>query len=851
MSKISKLKNNPKLFFKDSYKKRKSQLEKITSILLEKDIKSIPETPKSKDKSVKIKPKISKPKEKPIKKPVASGYRYYLENYNKKNIQKNLVLFDSFWGRKIGCHPYAIYRAMKSSREFNNYKFIWVREEGIKIPEDVLNDSRVSFVSYSTTEYALALLKAEILISNSNFAPYFSPKPDQYVVSTWHGIPMKTLGYDANNNLQSVYNTQRNFNISDLIVSSSEFYADKVVKSYGSGLAYSAISTLGSPRIDLMLNADANDIKEKLGINIERKVILYAPTWRGKIGEVSNDINIQVDLIKYLELFYSEDYEILVSLHHLTKKSLGDTSKFNIKEVPSHIDINEILSVCDIVISDYSSIYLDYLCLDRPVILYVPDIADYTKHRGLYLSPYDLPVNIANNLEELARCIDSIKKPSDFDSYSSIIEKLLPYEDGGASQRTIEKILIREKNNYQHLSDKQNILISVGGLNSSGITKSLTSLLDNIDYNNFNIFLLINAKLVDANIEKQVNLHNLNEKAQYILTIAPKNFSEKEKIAYQNLSKGDEINDTERYHLDVAFSREMRRLIGKFEFDHVIDYTGYSVYWTCCMSSALAGNKIIFQHSDMLAEAENEHRGFHALYGVFQKYRYFDKIVCVSPELLQINRENFKEYVSEDKFYCLPNLLVVSRIEQYSKESLIIVSPDLFLLNMESDIIKFVCVARLSPEKGHALLLHSFKKVVDAGINAILSIVGSGPEEQELKKLARYLGIENRVIFHGYVSNPYAIIRNSNCLVLVSSYEGQGLVYLESMTLGVPCIGGNIPVVKNLITPYGGVVTELNEDSISKAMIDFAESSNIKINFDAEAYVKDSLNILYRNILKA
>ncbi|MGP5529866.1 CDP-glycerol glycerophosphotransferase family protein [Psychrobacter celer] len=842
MSKLSKLKNNPKLFFKDSYEKRREQLKKIANVLTEENLSQ-----NQKPLQVKDSKRITK---KHVAKPVPTGYRYYLENYTQGSIQKNLVLFDSFWGRKIGCHPYAIYRAMKASKNFDNYEFIWVRENGVDVPIDILEDKRVNFVIYSSIEYASALMRAEILISNSNFSPYFSPKPEQYVVSTWHGIPMKTLGYDANHDLEPVYNTQRNFNISDLIVSSSSFFTDKVVKAYGAYLSLSATQKIGSPRIDLMLNANVQEVKEALNIPLERKTILYAPTWRGKIGEVSNDIEIQLELITYLENIYSENYEILVSLHHLTKKSLGDDfSNLKIREVPSNIDINEILSICDIVVSDYSSIYLDFLCLDRPVVLYIPDIEEYKLHRGLYLAPDELPVNVAKNIEELAQCIESPKNPSDFSSYQYIIDSLLPFEDGHSSERVIEKILAREVNSYKHLVKKENVLISVGGLNSSGITKSLSNLLNNIDYDRYNIFLLINAKLVDTHFEKQINLNHLNKKAKQILTIAPKNLSSTQKQAYQRLSNGKKISGAESYQINIAFEREMRRLVGKFTFDHAIDYTGYSVYWASCMASVSAKNRIIFQHSDKLAEAHNAARGHKSLYGVFQKYKNFDKLVSVSLELLELNKLSLSGYAKENSFYYLPNLLSVEEISQGANAPLSIMSPKAFMLNMEKGVIKFVCVARLSPEKGHNLLLHAFKKVIDAGVNASLSIIGSGMMEKELKKQCQLLGIENRVIFHGHINNPYPIVSHSDCLILVSEYEGQGLVYLEAMTLGIPCIGSNIPVVRDLITPHGGVVADLNAESVSEAMIAFSKKPPTVTGFNPEKYINKNLDILYNEIL--
>lgn len=844
MSKFSKLKNNPKLFFQDFVKKRLSFLDKevVNSVNYAELLEALPNDYQ---------------KNSIAKNSNAEGYHYYLKNYDASQINDKQIMFDSFWGRKIGCHPYALYRQFRVDPFFKDYLFIWVKEPDVQAPHDTLTDSRVRFVDYSSEDYAIALLSSKILISNSNLAPYFSPKKDQYLVSTWHGIPIKTLGYEANPSYESAYNTQRNLNVSDLIVSSSQYYTEKVVHAYGTSLTLDKVLEAGSPRIDLLLDSGVKKIKALLGVPSNRKVLLYAPTWRGAIGEVSNDIEIQVGLIKLLEEKYSQDYEIYVSLHHLTKKALGDLSQLSIKEVPGYIEINEFMSICDVVISDYSSIFLDYFILNKPVILYVPDLLEYKTERGLYLELEELPVNIAKSLDDLdALLCGSLKKPSKFDTYSAMKRDLIPLEDGKSSERVIEHIKsdiakVTEDTVPANNSNKQKLLIATGGLKHNGITKSLFNLLNNMDYDKFDVYLLVNAKIIDKSPDAKENLESLNPLCKIILTIAPQNFNQKEKNSYQKILKGQDLKQDEEVALANAWVRENSRLFGKTKFDFVIDYTGYSPYWSNLLAFNSAEKKIIWLHSDMQAEYENVDRKNAGLCGVFSSYKYYDQLVSVSQELSSLNQETLKSYAGQATFTYLPNFITPDSIVSQSLEPLSLLSPETFLLTLEKELTIFTCVARLSPEKDHIRLLNAFNIAVNEGCNAVLIIVGAGPLETKLRNLCKKLKLVNRVVFTGFLYNPYPIVAKSDCLVLASKYEGQGIVFLEAMTLGTYCLGSDIPVIRNLLVDQGGDVFELNSRSLADAMIKVHQNkNNLPVKFIAEHYIEKCKDQLVNEVLK-
>jgi CDP-glycerol glycerophosphotransferase len=109
----------------------------------------------------------------------------------------------------------------------------------------------------------------------------------------------------------------------------------------------------------------------------------------------------------------------------------------------------------------------------------------------------------------------------------------------------------------------------------------------------------------------------------------------------------------------------------------------------------------------------------------------------------------------------------------------------------------------LSPEKNHARLIKAFDIVHRDNPNTRLVIIGGGPLAPDLAALVVELGLVTDVTLAGWQYNPYAIMANSDCFVLPSDYEGQPMVLLEAMVLGLPIVttdfgiraylSGNIP----------------------------------------------------------
>ena len=176
----------------------------------------------------------------------------------------------------------------------------------------------------------------------------------------------------------------------------------------------SKILETGYPRNDILYNGNNRDtidsLKQKLGIPIEKKIILYAPTWRDdefySKGKYKFEIKLDLDRMKQ-EL--GDEYVILLRLHYLVSENL-DLSAYQgfAYNLSSYEDISHLYLISDLLITDYSSVFFDYANLKRPMLFYVYDIENYRdKLRGFY---FDFEKNAPGLLVKTSDAvIDSIK----------------------------------------------------------------------------------------------------------------------------------------------------------------------------------------------------------------------------------------------------------------------------------------------------------------------------------------------------------------------------------------------------------------------------------------------------------
>ena len=219
------------------------------------------------------------------------------------------------------------------------------------------------------------------LVNNVSFPSYFLKREGQVLIDTWHGTPLKNMGFDIPGANISQGNTARNLLSADYIVSSGPYMTKTAYKdSYKMQNLYEGtVLEEGFPRNDKLFDSDRAEVIQELkdcGVDVkeDKKIILYAPTWRGEqYSRPDTDLQDVYKLINVMEnSIDTNEYQIFVKLHqivyHYMKENAMEPGDAQTKFIPATMDTNEILSVTDVLISDYSSIFYDFMLTGKPIL---------------------------------------------------------------------------------------------------------------------------------------------------------------------------------------------------------------------------------------------------------------------------------------------------------------------------------------------------------------------------------------------------------------------------------------------------------------------------------------------------
>lgn len=381
--------------------------------------------------------------------------RQYLRLAEKIEVEPKTILFESYMGRQYACSPRAIYEAMLQDSRFSDYQFVWAfTQPDAKRTLEPLK--RAKLISYKTKEYYEYCAKAGIVITNSNMEYSICKKKGQIFVQTWHGTPLKRLRCDisaehgnVNNTLEEIqWKNDMDVVRYDYFLSPSAFATEKFITAFRMrelGIEDIILET-GYPRNDFLKRYTADDVeqmKNKLGISgIEKKIILYAPTFRDNQHESGTGYvyHTEVDFDKLQEAL-SDEYIILFRPHYFVANQF-DFTKYQgfIYDVSEIDDVKELYIISDLLITDYSSVFFDYAILKRPILFYMYDLEEYADDiRGFYLDLKELPGPIIQNEEDLIRVIKT-GNPDASLTYPNFNKKFNSLEDGNASRRVIERL---------------------------------------------------------------------------------------------------------------------------------------------------------------------------------------------------------------------------------------------------------------------------------------------------------------------------------------------------------------------------------------------------------------------------
>ena len=317
-------------------------------------------------------------------------------------INKKTILFVSYMGKKYNDSPKVIYDYIKSEKKYENYNLVWAFEN----PELFDNVKSVKIDSF---KYFITALKAAYWVTNTNIERglKFKKRKTKYL-NTLHGIPIKTCGNDCPGRKDYDFS-----NVNYLCVSGP--YDKKIFISAFNAKESSYIHC-GMPRNDELWEKKGNEalvskIREKLGIPNGKKIILFAPTWRESTDKGKTySINIPIDISKWNKNILDK-YVLLFRAHHITTNVDNNFFDENIIDVSKYDNVNELMLIADLLISDYSSILFDYIILEKPFFLYAYDVESYLNSRGTYIDiMQEFPYQVCLNEDELLKKIIANKE---------------------------------------------------------------------------------------------------------------------------------------------------------------------------------------------------------------------------------------------------------------------------------------------------------------------------------------------------------------------------------------------------------------------------------------------------------
>ena len=322
-------------------------------------------------------------------------------------------------------------------------KYVWcLNNNSIELSEykDVIIVKRETFLWF------YHILTAKVIITNRYLRGFLPYRKNQIIINTWHGGgAYKIVGVSNNSDISNRYWSKKTLkNIfpfanknTRYFISSCEVFSHVMVNSYC--VSKEKFLSIGMPRNDIFF-VNNNDIiislKIKLGIPLDHGIVLYSPTYRGydRLSEYNSVMALDIiNLKNALKERFKNEFVCLYRYHYLFQKKIQLDDTIN---VSSYNDMQELLLISDVLITDYSSSIWDFSLTLKPCFLFAPDLDLYLSHdRGFYTPIEQWPFPLAKTNEELCKNIANFNQEEYYARVKKHHEVLGSYEQGTATSQ--------------------------------------------------------------------------------------------------------------------------------------------------------------------------------------------------------------------------------------------------------------------------------------------------------------------------------------------------------------------------------------------------------------------------------
>lgn len=361
-------------------------------------------------------------------------------------VDDRLIVFESGIGKQYADSPRNIYEEI-IKRDLD-YKKVWICNQNVRF-----NDPNTIRIRRLSPNYYYYLARAKFWVNNQNFPTYIDKRPETTYIQTWHGTPLKKMLHDIENimgrsadYLERVDKATRAW---DYLVSPSQYASE----AFQSAFRYKGeIIETGYPRNDIFYTEKKFEVAEKvrnrLHIPEGKKIILYAPTFRDNQTSGRNKFLFELPMDLYqLQEHLGDEYIVLLRMHVVisNKITIDDELQGFVMNVSNYSDIQELLLITDILITDYSSVMFDFANTKRPMLFYTYDFETYRDDiRGFYMDfEQEAPGPLIRTTSEIIDNVTNITKVTErySEKYEQFYVKYCTLEDGKASERVVNMLL--------------------------------------------------------------------------------------------------------------------------------------------------------------------------------------------------------------------------------------------------------------------------------------------------------------------------------------------------------------------------------------------------------------------------
>jgi CDP-glycerol glycerophosphotransferase len=355
---------------------------------------------------------------------------------------RDAVVYDCYLGKQFGDSPQAIFEELVA-RRVDLEHLVLVRDQQVDVPAPA-----VAVPMWSKKAYE-ALATSRYVVSNTHLPPYFRRAPGQTVVQTWHGIGLKRVGLDIDKVQFANQHYQRNIlteaENTDYVISPNPFNSPILRRAFA---VQGELLETGVPRNDVFFRPDRDElvarIRRAIGLDEGQRAVLYAPTWRDDVHRGGQyRLDLRLDLARVAETL-GPDHVVLFRKHANIVDKLPPDSGPNVIDVSDYPEVQHILLVSDVLITDYSTLMFDYANTGHPMLFYTYDLDRYRDVlRGFYFDfESEAPGPLLTTQDELLSALSRIDEThaGHASAYREFVARFCAWDDGKAARRVVDAV---------------------------------------------------------------------------------------------------------------------------------------------------------------------------------------------------------------------------------------------------------------------------------------------------------------------------------------------------------------------------------------------------------------------------